>query len=120
MATHNELGTRGESWAEEFLSNKGYAILEKNYRFHFGEVDLIAKHEDLIVFVEVKTRGVGPLQNPLDTVNAKKRAKLIEVANHYLEENEIDAESRFDIILIETENNKKSIRHIEDAFNSIH
>lgn len=116
MAEHNELGKKGEAMAVDFLTNKGYDILCENYRFKHLEIDIIAKNNKQIVFVEVKTRQSSFLSGPEETVTKSKQKLIIKAANQYILENEIDEESRFDIISIILNNNTKSIEHLEDAF----
>tara|TARA_R110002050_G_scaffold244268_1_gene380902 strand:- start:60542 stop:60904 length:363 start_codon:yes stop_codon:yes gene_type:complete len=116
MADHNELGTLGEEMAANYLAKKGYEILEKNYRFGRDEVDIIAKIEDYIVFVEVKTRANNYLGEPEEAVSRAKQKRIIKVAHHYLIENDLDNEGRFDIFGIISNQNNESINHIIDAF----
>jgi putative endonuclease len=116
MAEHNELGKKGEALAVDFLTQKGYDILSTNYRFKHLEIDIIAKNNSQIVFVEVKTRQTSFLAGPEETVTKSKQKLIIKAANQYIIENEIDEESRFDIISIILNNNTKSIEHLEDAF----
>ena len=113
--TH-QLGILAERIAILFLRLKGYKILKWSYRSHFGEIDIIAKNNGQIVFVEVKTRQTSFLAGPEETVTKSKQKLIIKAANQYILENEIDEESRFDIISIILNNNTKSIEHLEDAF----
>lgn len=116
MAEHNELGKKGEHLAADYLANKGYLILSKNYRFKHLEIDIIAKYKNQIIFVEVKTRQSDFLAGPEETVTKSKQKLLIKAANQYIIENEIDEESRFDIISIILNDKTKSIEHLKDAF----
>jgi len=116
MASHNELGKEGEELATNFLRKKGYEILERNFRFGRDEVDIIAKINEYIVFVEVKTRSSNFLGEPEDEVSTGQQKRIIKVANHYLIENDLDNEGRFDIFGIIINQNKKSINHIIEAF----
>ena len=72
MAIHNELGQKGELLAVDFLLEKGYIIVEKNYRFRKAEIDVIAKKEGVLAVVEVKTRSTNYFGNPEEFVNPKK------------------------------------------------
>jgi len=116
MASHNELGKEGEKLAVKYLSNLGYEILETNFRFKRDEVDIIASKNDFIVFVEVKTRANNFLGEPEEAVSVSKQKRIIKVANHYLIENDLDNEGRFDIIGIILNQNTKKINHITEAF----
>ena len=116
MASHNELGQQGEELAAKYLSKLGYEILERNFRFGRDEVDIIAKIDEYIVFVEVKTRANNFLGEPEEAVSTQKQNRIIKVANHYLIENDLDNEGRFDIFGIIINQNQKSISHIIEAF----
>lgn len=116
MAKHNELGDLGEELAAKHLVSQGYEILERNFRFGRDEVDIIAKFEKYIVFVEVKTRASNFLGEPEEAVSKAKQKRIIKVANHYLVENDLDNEGRFDIFGIIVNQTTKSIKHIPNAF----
>ena len=117
MAEHNDFGKESENLAVEFLEKKGYKILVKNYRYLKAEIDIIAETENQIVIIEVKARSTDTFLSPEEAVNKKKIRLLISAANHFLEENEIDKETRFDIIsILPNEENQLQIKHIENAF----
>ena len=116
MAKHNALGKKGEEIALDFLSKKGYDILEKNYRYQKHEVDIIARKKDILVVVEVKTRSTTEFGNPQDFVKPKQIQSLVTVINHYIEDHDLDVEVRFDIIAIIENNSGTSIEHLADAF----
>ncbi len=116
MAQHNELGIKGEEEAERYLKAEGYKIIEKNWRMHGYEVDIIAQTDDYIVFVEVKTRTTAMYGNPEDFVNKSRQKRLIAAANIYLNYFEIDTPPRFDIIGLVWDGKKFHIEHIDDAF----
>ena len=117
MAEHNDFGKESENLAVEFLEKKGYKILVKNYRYLKAEIDIIAETENQIVIIEVKARSTDTFLSPEEAVNKKKIRLLISAANHFLEENEIDKETRFDIIsILPNEENQFQIKHIENAF----
>lgn len=105
-------GSYGENLAKEFLLNKGYTILETNYYTKSGEIDIIAKDDNIIVFVEVKYRKSAKRGLPLESINEKKQSKIIKTAYHYILENEIKDSMRFDAIGILN----KEITHIINAF----
>jgi putative endonuclease len=109
-------GLSGEKLAREYLLEKGYEILEQNWRFRKYEVDIISKKGQTIVFVEVKTRKSGTFGEPEVFVTRQKQNFLIAAANQYIIQNNIDLESRFDIIAILQFNNNHSVKHLEDAF----
>lgn len=120
MATHNDFGKQAEDWAVAFLEEKGYKILLRNYRYQKAEIDIIAEFENQIIIVEVKARETDTFTEPQEAVNRKKIQLLTLAANHFLEENDIDLEVRFDIIsIISDRNSPPKIYHIEDAFEAI-
>ncbi len=116
MAKHFDLGKKGEELAIAFLLEKGYVILEKNYRFLKAEVDIIAQKENDLVVVEVKTRSSEVFGNPQDFVNKKKIQLLVSAIDHYVIEKDLDVNVRFDIIAILNQKSTFTIDHIEDAF----
>ncbi len=116
MATHNELGDKGEELAVEFLQKNGYQILERNWRFKKAEVDIISQKNDVLAVVEVKTRSSNYFGNPQDFVNPKKIQLLVEAINEYVTSKNLDVEVRFDIIAILKNKTTFDIEHLEDAF----
>ncbi|TYP99571.1 putative endonuclease [Tenacibaculum adriaticum] len=116
MAQHNELGKKGEELAIEYLQKKGYTIVEKNYRFQKAEIDVIAKKDNVLAVVEVKTRSTTFFGNPEEFVNQKKIKLLTSAIDNYVFENNLDVEVRFDIIAIIKKQTRFSIEHLEDAF----
>lgn len=116
MAQHNELGKKGEQMAVNFLLKKGYEIVERNYRFEKAEVDIIARKDDVLAIVEVKTRSTTDFGNPQDFVKPKQIQRLVKAVNEYVIENDLDVEVRFDIIAIVKNGKAYDIEHLEDAF----
>ena len=116
MATHNQLGHKGEEIATNYLIKNGYQILEKNWRFKKAEIDIIAKKNSTIIAVEVKTRTSNYFGNPQDFVNKKKIKLLVEAMDQYILSKNLDVEVRFDIIAIIENKNQTKIEHLEDAF----
>jgi len=116
MAKHNLLGKKGEELAKEMLIKKGYSILETNWRFNKDEIDIIAKDGDEIVIVEVKTRSTDFFGYPEDAVDEKKENFLIRATESYIETNNINVDTRFDIVAITHNAKSTKIYHIVDAF----
>ncbi len=112
MASHNELGKFGEEMAVAFLQKNGYTILETNWVFQKAEIDIIAKKENILAIVEVKTRSSIDFGLPQDFVNPKKIQLLVKAVNEYVISNDIDVDVRFDIIAI-TKSVKPSISDIK-------
>ncbi|MCB0753945.1 MAG: YraN family protein [Flavobacteriales bacterium] len=116
MADHNKLGVRGEQLAEEHLKKKGYSILDLNWRSGKNELDIVARIADTAVFVEVKTRSTAFFGDPSEAVSIGKQRRVIQAANDYLEQHELDLEARFDVISIVNSGNELTLEHVEDAF----
>ena len=115
MADHNETGKIGETIAVEYLESKGYIILEKNWHNHHQEIDIITTKGNELAIVEVKCRKGDPLIEPYNAVTRNKQNLLIKAANAYIQQKNIDMETRFDIISI-TIGEETNIEHIENAF----
>ena len=112
------LGKSGESLAEKFLKKKGYSIIHKNFRTRSGEIDLIARYQEILIFVEVKTRSGCHLGSPLDAVTARKQYQVSKVALEFLSKtNLFNSDARFDVIsIVYSDKNTLNIEHIENAF----
>ncbi len=116
MAEHNDFGKLGEELAVDYLTGKGYEILERNWRNVHKEIDIIAKGWKFLVIVEVKTRQTDEYGEPDVAVTRKKQRMLIAAANAYITRKGLDIETRFDIISIIFRDGEPVIEHIEDAF----
>lgn len=110
-------GKVGEIIAAKHLQSKGYKIISKNYKNELGEIDLIAKDGDYLVFVEVKTRLSKAFGGPLEAVNLHKQNKIRQVATFYLKQHKLlDTNCRFDVVSIVGQIDDYEITHIENAF----
>jgi len=99
------------------LKKKGYHIIEKNYVCKMGEMDMIAKEKDTLVFIEVKTRTSREFGPPQLAVNAWKQRQLSKIALNYLSEKRLrDVKARFDVVAIVLIQNQEEIELIRDAF----
>jgi len=116
MAEHNELGKLGEELAVEFLRKNGYEILETNWTFQKAEIDIIAKKENTLAIVEVKTRSSIEFGLPQDFVKPKKIQLLVKAVDAYVIEKDLDIDVRFDIIAIHKEGKSFVMDHLIDAF----
>ena len=116
MAEHNELGKLGEELAIEFLRKNGYEILETNWTFQKAEIDIIAKKENILAIVEVKTRSSIEFGLPQDFVKPKKIQLLVKAVDAYVIEKDMDIDVRFDIIAIHKEGKSFVMDHLIDAF----
>ncbi len=115
MAEHNDTGKKGEEIAARFLENKGFTILETNWRFKNLEADIIARVAKTLVVAEVKTRKSNYFGEPESFVTKQKQKNLIKAANEYILRNNLDLEVRFDIVSVVL-NDSTAVKHIEDAF----
>ena len=116
MADHNELGKLGEELAVDYLQKEGYNILDTNWTFQKAEIDIIAKKENILAIVEVKTRSSIDFGLPQDFVKPKKIQLLVKAVDAYVVEKNIDTNVRFDIIAIHKEGKSFVIEHLIDAF----
>jgi len=113
-------GKKGETIAAAFLKKNGYRILETNYRCAFGEIDIVARDKDELVFVEVKTRSSIELGYPEQAVGIHKQKKMSQVALWYLEEKKLtNTGSRFDVVAITKSDSQEEIKLIKNAFDFI-
>ena len=109
-----ELGKKGEKAACKYLKKAGWKIIKTNYKNPFGEVDIIARKDETLAFIEVKTRTNENFGAPSEAVNYDRRQRYIMGAKHYFAGREPDVTVRFDIIEILN----GEINHIENAFNA--
>ncbi|MEZ4721961.1 MAG: YraN family protein [Flavobacteriales bacterium] len=116
MASHNELGEKGEELAVQHLIKSGYQIRERNWRYGKEEIDIIATIGDELAIVEVKTRNSDFFGEPQEFVSKAKQNHMIRAANAYVEKHDIDLEVRFDVIGIIINSKGTKIDHIEGAF----
>ena len=112
-----EFGKIGEQMAAKYLTDKGYIILEHNYRRGHLEIDLIALDVDDLVIVEVKSRAYDTVLQPEDAVVHKKRLALIRLANEYVKMHGRKENVRFDIVSIVSNANGTEIKHLKNAYN---
>jgi putative endonuclease len=113
------LGDRGEREAARCLRRKGFRILARGYRTRRGEVDLIARDGDTIVFIEVKTRKMG---EPAEAVTPEKQRRLTQAAVHFLKRHRLfEHRSRFDVVAIvwPDPHRAPTIEHIHNAFEAV-
>lgn len=112
-----KLGEQGEALAIRHLKRAGYKIIETNYRTRLGEIDIIAKDKDTIVFVEVKTRTSVHFGSPKWAVTPQKQKKISMVALYYLKATEQStARARFDVVAVISNRDKPQVEIIKNAF----
>ena len=116
MAAHNELGKWGENLASDYLEQKGYTIMERDWKSGRRDIDIIARDGNIVVFVEVKTRRSSVFGEPEEAVDFHKLQHLQQAINHYVKFKHIRQPIRFDIIsIVGTIGKTPDIRHIQDV-----
>jgi len=116
------LGNQGEDLAATFLRRQGFKVLCRQYRSQWGEIDLICRDADAIVFVEVKTRRSEAAGLPFEAVNFRKQRKLTQTALAWLKQkNWLERRARFDVvsILVSDEKAEPMIEHYRNAFEPV-
>ena len=117
MTKQKRIGDLGEALAMQHLLSQGYRILETNWRFSRAEIDIIARLNDMLIFVEVKTRSYDYFGPPEAFVDDKKEILMADAAYRYMELIEHESEIRFDIIsVLLRERSEPEIKHFKDAF----
>ncbi|MDD5127847.1 MAG: YraN family protein [Dehalococcoidales bacterium] len=106
-----DAGALGEKLAQDFLRERGYQIIETNYRCRDGEIDIVAQHGGSLVFVEVRSKQSDRFGSPEESITAAKRAKLRLMADYYLQNHDILPDSwRIDVVAIEFDRSGKASR----------
>ncbi len=113
-----KFGKTGEDLAETYLKQKGFTILERNYRTKIGEIDIIAKENTTVVFIEVKARSSSAYGSPKSAVDYRKQKKISMIASQYLKQNRTrNQRSRFDVVSVkQAPNEPAEIEHVVNAF----
>lgn len=114
MSDKIKTGSKGENLAAEFLQQKGFEVVARNYRYKHAEIDLIIRRNDWLIFVEVKTRSSSSYGEPESFVDAAKERKLYEAAEEYIFANDWRGHIRFDIVSVKL-GAVPEIVHFEDA-----
>jgi len=110
-------GRRGEAIAADYLKKHGYEILEKNFRCPLGEIDIIARDGQDLVFLEVKTRKSERLGYPEEAVDAKKQKKISRLASFYLQMKNLNiSRARFDVVAVTLSEASGEVKLIKNAF----
>ena len=118
--SRRSIGQAAEETAARWLARAGLAVLERNVRFREGEIDLVCREDDVVVFVEVKCRRPHWGEGPGDAVSWDKRRRLVRLAQHYLRARRLDhARCRFDVVAVTIESDgTHSVRHLPGAFDA--
>ena len=113
-------GEKGETIAAAYLKKNGYRILETNFRCSLGEIDIIARDKEDLVFVEVKTRKSLDLGYPEQAVGIKKQKKISQLALFYLQKKNLtNAKARFDVVAVMMSETSNEVKLIKNAFDFV-
>ncbi|MFA6005127.1 MAG: YraN family protein [Patescibacteria group bacterium] len=110
---NSSIGRQGEDIATSYLIDKGYVIIERNFKVNLGEIDIIAKHRGFLVFVEVKYRTSLYYGEPYEAVNIRKLSKLRRLVDYYYLLNKPTSSPKIEILSILKTDEKYCIRHIQ-------
>lgn len=109
-------GPAAESLACRHLHARGLRLVERNYHCRGGEIDLVMRHDDVLVFVEVRYRSSNRFGRPEETVGPAKRRRLLHAAQHYLQRHAPAVAARFDVVAITPDRTGYAVQWIRDAF----
>ncbi len=111
------LGQRGELLAEAYLRAKGYAIVEMNWRCLLGEIDVVARDGETLVFVEVRSRRAGDTAPAFESIGPRKQTRMVAAAYEYLAAHKLDeAEWRIDVVAVAIQRGRQPlVEHVENA-----
>ena len=111
------IGKQGEDLAAQYLQKQGLELLQRNFRTKGGEIDLIARDGNVLVFIEVKTSRSSHFHPPETWVDERKQSQIIRVAEAYLQKYvDTEQDCRFDIIAVSMAPHSYNVRHIKNAF----
>jgi len=111
------LGSAGEELASAELERLGYAVIERNYRSRFGEIDIVARDGDTVVFVEVKTKTSGDFGDPVEEVTPQKQRQILSMGEEYHSYCcQPDTACRFDVVAVDVSVSPAKITIYKDAF----
>ncbi len=111
-----KIGLIGEMRAAQYLRKKGYSICSANFKSKTGEIDIIALKDNILCFIEVKTREYGVYFQPSEAVDYRKEESIKSTAAYFIEASKLKMNVRFDIIEVIICDDKFKINHIENAF----
>lgn len=114
--SHLSAGQRAEESALAYLQQRGFRLVERNYRCRLGEIDLVMEDRDRLVFVEVRYRASVRYGGALESIDGRKQARLVAAASHYLASKRIDRPARFDVVALAPGSEGLTVQWIKDAF----
>ena len=110
-------GLAGEQLACDELERRGYLVLDRRYRTRAGELDIVARHGQYVVFIEVKARSDRSFGDPEEAVTALKQQKMVWMATDYLARKNLkDVACRFDVVAVNAQSDPPTVMVLEDAF----
>ena len=110
-------GLAGEQLACDELERRGYVVLDRRYRTRAGELDIVARHGDYVVFVEVKARSDRSFGDPEEAVTSQKQQKMVWMATDYLARKSMqDVPCRFDVVAVNAQSDPPTVMVLADAF----
>lgn len=116
MDRRKQTGRQGEDIAAAFLLGKGYRLLDRNWSCPAGELDIVARQGDCLVFVEVRTRAGARFGAPEESITPAKQARLVALAQAYLQQTGAPSLSwRIDVVAVRLERGEVTVNHIENA-----
>jgi TIGR00252 family protein len=117
MYDRHIIGEFGENIIEKYLASIDYEIIYRNFRCRQGEIDIVAKDKDELVFIEVKTRTSNIYGRPVEAVTERKKRNIINASNYFVYKNNLTEEYiRFDVIEVFLNRTYRKINHIKKAF----
>ncbi len=116
MDSNRAVGDCAESIARQYIAEQGYIILDTNWYYKHLELDIVAQDKNQLVIVEVKSRNGIRYQHPSEAVTKKKIDRIIEATEAYILKNDLNLETRFDIITIIFTKSDFELEHFKDAF----
>lgn len=113
----NPLGDRGEALAADYLERAGWTIVARNFRMGRKEIDLVARLDEVVAFVEVKTRAGTGFGHPLEAITWKKRREIHQVASAWIDRfGRVGDIYRFDAVAVQVTGRSERLEHVEDAW----
>lgn len=116
--SRQQKGNLAERTAEKFLRKQGLKLVQRNFSGRYGEIDLIMLDQEILVFIEVRSRNNDQFGSALETIDSRKQAKLIKTAELYLSKNKTEANCRFDTVDFNGDIAVSTLRWIPNAFST--
>lgn len=98
MRPHLEAGAQAEQWACAYLQQRGLKLLERNYRCRMGEIDIVMRDVETVVFVEVRYRSNPGFGGALASIDARKQSRILAAASHYVQRHKLECPTRIDVV----------------------